>query len=80
MTVTDEVPWKVFRFERPANEEVAAESITLLLYCVSAAGHPVLELKRVALGDLEFSDLKEGDIRRLTEEEEFMLREQTGLQ
>ncbi len=46
----------------------------------SAAGHPVLELKRVALGDLEFSDLKEGDIRRLTEEEEFMLREQTGLQ
>jgi 23S rRNA pseudouridine2605 synthase len=46
----------------------------------AAVGHPVLELKRVALGDLEFSDLKEGDIRRLTEEEEFMLREQTGLQ
>ena len=43
------------------------------------AGHQVLELKRVALGDLEFSDLKEGDIRRLTEEEEFRLREQTGL-
>jgi pseudouridine synthase len=42
-------------------------------------GHRVLELKRVALGDLEFSDLKEGDIRRLTEEEDLRLREQTGL-
>lgn len=45
----------------------------------AAVGHPVLELKRVALGDLEFSDLNEGDIRKLTEEEEFRLREQTGL-
>lgn len=43
------------------------------------AGHRVLELKRVALGDLEFSDLNEGDIRQLTEEEELRLREQTGL-
>ena len=42
-------------------------------------GHRVLELKRVALGDLEFRDLKEGDIRKLTEEEELRLREQTGL-
>lgn len=43
------------------------------------AGHRVLELKRIALGDLEFSDLNEGDIRKLTEEEELRLREQTGL-
>ena len=46
---------------------------------LAKVGHQVFELKRVALGDLEFSDLKEGDIRRLTEEEEFRLREQTGL-
>ena len=46
---------------------------------LAKVGHQVFELKRVALGDLEFSDLKDGDIRRLTEEEEFRLREQTGL-
>lgn len=43
------------------------------------AGHKVIELKRIALGDLEFSDLEEGGIRQLTEEEEARLREQTGL-
>ncbi len=43
------------------------------------SGHKVLELRRVALGDLEFSDLAPGDIRPLTEEEEFRLRELTGL-
>ena len=43
------------------------------------SGHRVLELRRVALGDLEFSDLEPGDIRPLTEKEEFRLRELTGL-
>lgn len=43
------------------------------------SGHKVLELKRVALGDLEFSDLEPGDIRPLTEKEQFRLRELTGL-
>lgn len=43
------------------------------------SGHRVLELRRVALGDLEFSDLEPGDIRPLTKEEEFRLREMTGL-
>ena len=43
------------------------------------AGHRVLELRRVALGDLEFSDIEPGDIRPLTKEEEFRLREMTGL-
>ena len=45
----------------------------------SESGHRVLELRRVALGDLEFNDLEPGDIRHLTEEEEFRLREMTGL-
>ena len=43
------------------------------------AGHRVLELRRTALGDLEFSDIEPGDIRPLTKEEEFRLREMTGL-
>ncbi len=43
------------------------------------SGHRVLELRRVALGDLEFNDLEPGDIRPLTEKEEFRLRELTGL-
>ena len=43
------------------------------------SGHKVLELRRVALGDLEFNDLDPGGIRPLTEEEEFRLRELTGL-
>lgn len=43
------------------------------------SGHKVLALRRVALGDLEFSDLEEGDIRPLTDMEECRLRELTGL-
>ena len=43
------------------------------------SGHRVLKLRRVALGSLEFTDLENGDIRPLTEEEEFRLREMTGL-
>lgn len=43
------------------------------------SGHKVLKLRRVALGDLEFSDLKAGDIRPLTDKEESRLRELTGL-
>ncbi len=43
------------------------------------SGHRVVELKRVALGDLEFNDLEQGDIRTLTDEEEFRIRELTGL-
>jgi 23S rRNA pseudouridine2605 synthase len=45
----------------------------------SESGHKVLELRRVALGDLEFADLEPGDIRPLTEEEDIKLRELTGL-
>jgi pseudouridine synthase len=45
----------------------------------SNTGHKVLKLRRVALGNLEFSDLEEGEIRPLTEKEEARLRELTGL-
>ncbi|MDP4179684.1 MAG: pseudouridine synthase [Bacillota bacterium] len=34
-----------------------------------AIGHPVLELKRVAIGDLSLGELKEGQWRHLTKEE-----------
>jgi pseudouridine synthase len=43
------------------------------------SGHNVLKLRRVALGDLEFSDLEDGDMRPLTENEETRLRVLTGL-
>jgi len=45
----------------------------------SESGHKVLSLRRVALGDLEFADLEQGDIRPLTDEEDIRLRELTGL-
>ena len=45
----------------------------------SETGHKVLKLSRVALGDLEFNDLKEGEIRPLSGKEEARLRELTGL-
>jgi pseudouridine synthase len=43
------------------------------------SGHRVLELTRIALGDLEFSDLERGDIRPLTEKEVSRLKRLTGL-
>jgi 23S rRNA pseudouridine2605 synthase len=43
------------------------------------SGHRVLELRRTALGDLEFCDLEPGDMRPLTEEEELRVKELTGL-
>lgn len=42
-------------------------------------GHKVIELRRVALGDLRFEDLEAGAVRPLTEDEEHRLRELTGL-
>jgi len=42
-------------------------------------GYKVKSLHRKALGELEFRDLAEGDIRALTAEEEEILRRQTGL-
>jgi len=42
-------------------------------------GHKVIELKRIALGDLQFEDLDMGEIRPLTKKEERRLRELTGL-
>jgi pseudouridine synthase len=46
---------------------------------LAETGHRVLTLHRTALGDLTFSDLGTGGIRRLTDEEETRLREMTGL-
>jgi 23S rRNA pseudouridine2605 synthase len=42
-------------------------------------GHEVIELRRIAVGDLAFDDLDTGGIRPLTEEEEKRLRELSGL-
>ena len=42
-------------------------------------GHKVIELSRIALGDLRFEDLEPGAMRPLTREEERRLRELTGL-
>ncbi len=42
-------------------------------------GHKVIALHRTTLGDLEFKDLKLGEIRPLTKREERRLRELTGL-
>jgi pseudouridine synthase len=42
-------------------------------------GHTVLKLHRRALGDLDFENLKVGEIRPVTEQEENRLRELTGL-
>ncbi len=41
--------------------------------------HEVVELRRIAIGDLEFDDLETGGIRPLTREEEERLRELSGL-
>jgi len=43
-------------------------------------GHPVIELERVALGDLFFDDLGTGQIRELTKTEERRLRELAGME
>ena len=45
----------------------------------AAKGHPVLELRRTAIGGLEFGDLGPGGIRPLSAYEETTLRELTGL-
>ncbi|HER43660.1 MAG TPA: rRNA pseudouridine synthase [Candidatus Eisenbacteria bacterium] len=42
-------------------------------------GHGVVELRRIAIGDLAFDDLDAGGIRPLTVEEERRLRELSGL-
>ena len=42
-------------------------------------GHAVVELSRIAVGDLVFDDLGTGDIRPLTDKEEKRLRELSGL-
>lgn len=42
-------------------------------------GHKVRRLHRKALGELEFNDLAEGDMRPLNAREEEILRKQTGL-
>ena len=42
-------------------------------------GHKVIELRRIALGDLRFEDLETGAVRPLTKNEERRLRELTGL-
>ena len=42
-------------------------------------GHKVVELRRIAIGDLAFDDLRTGDIRPLTDAEEKRLRELSGL-
>jgi 23S rRNA pseudouridine2605 synthase len=42
-------------------------------------GHDVVELRRIAVGDLAFGDLETGDIRPFTDEEEKRLRELSGL-
>jgi len=42
-------------------------------------GHDVVELRRIAIGDLAFDDLDTGDIRPLTVEEDKRLRELSGL-
>lgn len=42
-------------------------------------GHKVRRLHRKALGELEFKDLAEGDMRPLSAREEKILRRQTGL-
>jgi 23S rRNA pseudouridine2605 synthase len=42
-------------------------------------GHDVIELRRLAVGDLTFDDLDTGGIRPLTGEEEKRLRELSGL-
>lgn len=42
-------------------------------------GHGVVELRRLAIGELSFADLDTGDIRALTHEEEKRLRELSGL-
>jgi 23S rRNA pseudouridine2605 synthase len=34
-----------------------------------AIGHPVKELKRIAIGEIELGDLEEGETRLLDEEE-----------
>jgi len=44
-----------------------------------SVGHEVMELRRTAIGDLEFDDLETGGIRPLTGEEEKRLRELSGL-
>ena len=46
---------------------------------LAMCGHKVKRLHRSALGDLAFDDLKSGDIRPLSEEEENRLRELSGL-
>jgi pseudouridine synthase len=45
----------------------------------AAFGLKVVELRRVALGDLEFADLEPGDIRPLTDEELFEIRRMAGI-
>ena len=42
-------------------------------------GHEVMELRRIAVGDLAFDDLDTGGIRPLTEDEEKRLRELSGM-
>ena len=46
---------------------------------LAMCGHKVKRLHRTALGDLSFEDLKSGDIRPLSDEEENRLRELSGL-
>lgn len=42
-------------------------------------GHSVVKLRRVAIGDLKFDDLEEGEVRKLRPEEENLLRKLAGL-
>lgn len=44
-----------------------------------AIGHPVMKLKRTSYGNLGLSDLKEGRLRRLTQQEVMRLKEMVGL-
>ncbi len=45
-----------------------------------AHGHEVIELRRTAIGGLTFGDLDTGRVRPLTDEEERLLREMSGLE
>lgn len=47
---------------------------------LAICGHEVILLHRTALGDLDFDDLENGEIRTLSEEEENRLRELSGLE
>ena len=44
-----------------------------------AVGHPVMRLRRVAMGTLELGDVAEGRFRRLTEEEVLALKKASGM-